>query len=78
MLAKGAGGPECWYTFINIYAFVLDNFCFFEHANQSIHVHTSDFFIHRIYNDSKSKLEGAIWSWTILYVKRSGNLGESP
>ena len=78
MLAKGAGGPEWWYTFIDIYAFVLHNFCFFEHANESIHVNTSDFFIHRIYSDSKSKLEGAIWSWTILYLKPSGNLGESP
>ena len=38
MAAKGTGGREYWYTFINIYAFVLDNFCFFEHANELEHV----------------------------------------
>ena len=40
MEAKRTGGREYRYTFINIFAFVLDNFCFFEHANELAHVQT--------------------------------------
>ena len=52
---------ESFYYFINIfytfaYAFVLDNFRFFEPANEKIHSQIHDF-IHRIYDDSKSNLE---------------------
>ena len=36
-----ARGREYWYTFINIYTFDSDNsFCFFEHANELIHLIT--------------------------------------
>ena len=45
MVAERAGDRKFWYNqiyFINIfYAFVLDNnFCFFEHANELIHMLT--------------------------------------
>ena len=53
----------------HFYAFALDNLCFFEHANESIHekIHLTS--IHRIYDDSKSNMEATIWSWVILYLK---------
>ena len=57
----GTKGGALIYYFINIYAFILDNkVCFFDNANDT-RSNTSDF-IHRIYNYSKSELEGVIWS----------------
>ena len=52
------------------YASIFNNFCFFEHANELIHVQISGF-IHKIYDDSESNLKAAISSWAILYQKSS-------
>ena len=66
--------------FITIFStfstFGLDNnFCFFEDANELIHIQIQLTF-HRIYNDSKWNLEAVIWR--VIFFKKPENFGESP